>query len=62
MKLQRNMLQMNKQDKKPQDQINEEEIGNLLKREYGVLIVKMIQYHGSKMEPWNRRYNMHNII
>ena len=52
---------MKKQDKKPQDQINEEEIGNLLKREYGVLIVKMIQFLGSKMDPWIRRYNMHNI-
>lgn len=32
MKWQKNMLQMKKQDKKPQDQINEEEVGNLLKK------------------------------
>ena len=45
-----------KQDKNSQDQINEEEISNLLKKEYGVLIVKMIQDLGSKMEAWIRIY------
>ena len=35
-------MQMNEQDKNPQDQINEEEIGKLPKREFRVMIVKMI--------------------
>ena len=50
MKLQRNMLQMNKQDKKPQDQINEEEIGNLHEKIFRVMIVKMTQDLRNRME------------
>ena len=34
---------MKKQGKNLQDQINEEEIGNYLKKEFRVMIVKMIQ-------------------
>ena len=39
----RNMLQTKEQDKTPQEQINEEEIGNQPKKEFRIMIVKMIQ-------------------
>ena len=43
MKRQKNMLQRKEQGKNLQDQINEEEIGNLPEKEFRVMIVKMIQ-------------------
>ena len=39
----KNMLKMKEQGKNIQDQINEEEIGNLPEKEFRVIIVKMIQ-------------------
>ena len=41
---------MKEQDKNLQDQINEEEIGNLPEKEFRVMIVKMIQNLGNRME------------
>ena len=38
MRRQRNMIQMKEQDKNPQDEINEEEIGNLPEKEFRVMI------------------------
>ena len=43
MKQQKNTLQTKKQGKNLQDQINEDEIGNLPEKEFRVMIVKMIQ-------------------
>ena len=40
------------QGKNLQDQINEEEIGNLPEKEFRVMIVKMIQNLGNRMEAW----------
>ena len=42
MRQQKNMLQTKEQGKNLQDQINEEEIGNLREKEFRVMIVKMI--------------------
>ena len=42
MKRQRTMYQMKEQDKTPKKQLNEVEIGNLCKKEFRVMIVKMI--------------------
>ena len=50
MRRQKNMSQMKEQGKNLQDQINEEEIGNLLEKEFRVIIVKMIQNLGNRME------------
>ena len=36
------MLQSKEQDKNPQEQLSEEEIGNLSEKELRVMIVKMI--------------------
>ena len=44
------MLQTKKQGKSLQDQINEEEIGNLPEKEFRVMIVKTIQNLGNRME------------
>ena len=46
------MLQTKEQGKNSQDQINEEEIGNLPKKEFRVMIVNMIQDLGNRMEAW----------
>ena len=43
MKRQRNTQQVKEQDKCPPNQRKEEEIGNLLDKEFQVMIVKMIQ-------------------
>ena len=38
------------QDKTPEEQVSEVEIGNLPEREFNVMIVKMIQDLGKRME------------
>ena len=43
---------MKKQGKNLQDQINEEERGNLPEKEFRVMTVKMIQNLGNRMEAW----------
>ena len=44
------MLQMKEQGKNLQDHINEDEIGNVPKKEFTVMIVKMIQNLRNRME------------
>ena len=46
---QRNTKQMKEQGKNLQDQINEDEIGNLPEKEFRVMIVKMIQNLRNRM-------------
>ena len=41
---------MKEQDKTPEKQLNEMEIGNLPEREFRIMIVKMIQDLGKRME------------
>ena len=50
MKRQRTMYQMKEQDKTPEKQLNEVEIGNLSEKEFRIMIVKMIQDLGIRME------------
>ena len=50
MKRQRNTQQVKEQDKCPQNQTKEEEIGNLHDKEFQVMIVKMIQNLEIKVE------------
>ena len=45
-------MRMKEQGKNPQDQINEEEIGNLPEIEFRVMIVKVIQDLRYRMEAW----------
>ena len=44
------MYQMKEQDKTPEKQLNEVEIGNFPKKEHRIMIVKMIQDLGNRME------------
>ena len=44
------MYQMKEQDRAPEKQLNEVEIGNLPEKEFRILIVKMIQDLGKRME------------
>ena len=44
------MYQMKEQDKTPEKQLNEVEIGNLPEKEFRIMIVKMIQNIGKRME------------
>ena len=44
------MYQMKEQDKTPEKQLNEVEIGNLPEKEYRIMMVKMIQDRGKRME------------
>ena len=50
MKRQRAMYQMKEQDKTPEKQINEVEIGNLPEKGFRIMIVKMIQDLGKRMK------------
>ena len=55
MRRQRNTQQMKEQGKNPQDQTNEEEISSLPEKELRVMIVKMIQNLGNRMEKIQER-------
>ena len=44
------MSQMKEQDKTPEKQLNEVEIGNIPEKEFRIIIVKMIQDLGKSME------------
>ena len=52
-----NTQQMKEQGKNLQDQINEDEIGNLPEKELRVMIIKMIQNHGNRMEKIQETFN-----
>ena len=57
MRRQRNTLWTKEQDKNPQDQINEEEIGKISEKEFRVMIVKMIQNLRNRMEKIQETFN-----
>ena len=44
------MYQMKEQEKTPEKQLNEVEIGNLPEKEFRIMIVKIIQDLGKRME------------
>ena len=48
---------MKEQGKNPPDQTNEEEIGSIPKKEFKVMIVKMIQNLGNRMEKIKETFN-----
>ena len=55
-KRQRILYQMKEQDKTPEKQLNEVEIGNLPEKEFRLMIVKMIQDLGKE---WRQRWRRH---
>ena len=56
MRRQRNTQQMKEKGKNPPDQTNEEEIGSLPEKQFRVIIVKMIQSLGNRMEKIRERF------
>ena len=48
---------MKEKGKNPPDQTNEEEIGSLPEKEFRVMIVKMIQNLGNRMEKMQETFN-----
>ena len=57
MRRQRNTQQMKEQGKNVPDQTNEEEIGSLPEKEFRVMIVKMIQNLGNRVEEMQKTFN-----
>ena len=57
MRKQRNTEQMKEQGKNPPDQTNEEEIGSLPEQEFRIMIGKMIQNLGNRMEKIQETFN-----
>ena len=47
---QRNIFQIKKQDKPPEEQLNEVEIDDIIKKEFRVMIVKMTPELSKRME------------
>ena len=56
----RSIAQMKEQGGNSQDQINKEEIGKLLEKEFRVIIVKMIQNLKNRMEKMQELINTFN--
>ena len=48
---------MKEQSKNPPDQTNEEEIGSLSEKKFRVMIIKMIQKLGNRMEKIQESFN-----
>ena len=57
MRRQRNTQQTKNQRKKALDQTNEEKIHSLPEKEFKIMIVKMIQNLGKRMEKIQERFN-----
>ena len=57
MRRQKYTQQMKEQGKNPRDQTNEEEIGGLPEKEFRLMIVKMIQNLGNRMEKIQETFN-----
>ena len=57
MRRQRNTQQMKEQGKNPPNQAKEEEIGRLPEKEFRLMIVKMIQNLGNRMEKIQETFN-----
>ena len=57
MRRHRKTQQVKEQSKNPPDQTNEEEVGSLPEKEFRVMIVKMIQNLGNKMEKIQETFN-----
>ena len=57
MRRQRNTQQIKEQSKNQQEQTNKEEIGSLPEKQFRVMIVKMIQNLGNRMDKIQEMFN-----
>ena len=55
------MLQRKKQDKTPEEELSEVEIGNLPKKEFRVVIVKMIKELRRRMDAQSKKSEVFNM-
>ena len=62
MKGQRRIVQMKGQTRNTQDQLNKEEIGTLLEKEFRIIIEKMFQNFENRMEKMQEAINTVNTI
>ncbi len=51
------MYKTKEQDKTPEKQLNEAEIGNLPKKEFRIMIVRMIQNLGNRIDKMQETFN-----
>ena len=58
---QRNMFQMKEQDKTPEEELSQVEIGNLPKKEFRIVIIKMIQELRRRMDAQSKKLEVFNI-
>ena len=54
------MFQIKVQDKTPEEELSEVEIGNLLEKEFRVVIIKMIKELGRRMDSQNEKLEVFN--
>ena len=57
MRIQKNTQQMKEQGKNTPDLTNEEEIGSLTEKEFRIMIVKMIQNLGNRIDKMQETFN-----
>ena len=57
MKRQRNTAQMKEQTRNAEDQINEEETGKLLKKEFRIMVIEIIKNLENKLEKMQESNN-----
>ena len=55
------MSQTKEQDKTPEEQLSEVEVGNLLKKEFRVMTVNMIQDLGKRTETQTKKIETRNV-
>ena len=60
MRQQRNMFQAKEQDKTPGKELNEVAISNLPKKEFRVMIIKMIKVLRRRMDAWSEKLEVFN--
>ena len=60
MRWQKNMSQMKEQDKTPEEELSEVEIGNLPEKEFRVMIIKVMKELGRRMDAQNEKLEVFN--
>ena len=62
MRQQGNMFQTKEQDKTPEEELSKVEIGNLPKKEFRVVIKKMIKELGRRMDAQSKKLEVLNKV
>ena len=54
------MIQMKQQDRTPKEELSDVKIGNLPKKEFRVMIIKMIKELGRRMDAQSKKFKTFN--